>query len=371
MLIILIMAMFTLGCLCKSPGHSSLESDTWILRYDANGTEIWKTVINGDNNYAMAIGETYDGGVIVSGGQRNYSTGTYLPWLTKIDKNGKVEWNKIFNVINNEKITSIAPDNGTITAISYSGALFRTDLDGNMLWEKRGIESPGWWHIYSAPLGIIAANEKNIVTFDENGDILNQAENSPISNTSPLIETGNNNYIVAYGTIHDAEPLTYAKSITISGNTTWSLMINNSGGWPVLLYQPAPEVYNIVSGDTGAYGTTLNKTVVSHDGKILLTQKIEAHAPIVNSNGGGFTYAGFTDSSIDSGKPSGIIGKSTPLKVVKIDEANNVQWITESNPSSHWHLWYFYYPEPVRREVVSIIQTMDEGYVVLVSAYAF
>lgn len=289
--LIFTVAIFSAGCICSSPGHRDLGADAWVLRYDATGTEIWKTALAGDDKNVLTMAEADDGGFIVAGGQVSRSDWSNTAWMARLGKTGTFEWNQTYSLNNDDKVTSVIPATSGIFAICYSGTLFKAGSDGTLLWTKPVTATRGWWSLSRTSKGLLAVAETNEMWFDETGNL--------------------------------------------------SSMANG----------------------------TLSTTRISAEAPNLSKDPINVSEPLVKTSDNGFVYATFRYGGHSGEERTGLVGKIAPLKLVKLDQSGNIQWITASDPGSYWYLWYFYYPEPVHREVVSVIQTQDGGYAVLVQTF--
>ncbi len=125
--------------------------DIWIVKLDNNGTQIWEKTIGGQNSdLGLHSDLTADGGYIITGytipdGQTNKDF-----YLVKIDVNGNVEWEKTYGDSSNQtaKYIQETSDSGFIIAgDSWTATtnndiyIIKTDLDGDMIWETKIIES--------------------------------------------------------------------------------------------------------------------------------------------------------------------------------------------------------------------------------------
>lgn len=79
------------------------NTDVWIMKVDDNGNKIWQKRYGGSGSeYANAISSTPDGGFIVIGstfsadGDVGKNYGSYDVWVIKLNKDGGLEWQKIY-----------------------------------------------------------------------------------------------------------------------------------------------------------------------------------------------------------------------------------------------------------------------------------
>ena len=74
-----------------------------MLKVDSQGNYVWdKTIGSSGNDSLKSVAETRDGGLILggysksnaSGEKTENSKGSYDYWIVKLNKNGKVQWDK-------------------------------------------------------------------------------------------------------------------------------------------------------------------------------------------------------------------------------------------------------------------------------------
>lgn len=135
--------------------------DFWLVATDAGGVPLWNKTYGGSgDDEALAIAELSDGGFALAGktqstdlpgGQK--SLGQDDMWLVRTDANGNLLWNKAYGGSNYDSAQSVVwlPDGGfalagfTMSIDLPAGNktkglpdvwLVRTDLVGNILWNK-------------------------------------------------------------------------------------------------------------------------------------------------------------------------------------------------------------------------------------------
>jgi hypothetical protein len=118
-------------------------SDVWLIRTDADGNEEWSSTFGGsDEDQGYSVQETQDGGFIVAGATRSYSTSGNDAWLIKMNNNGGMIWEVRFGEEWNEdnaRSVQQTVDGGYVMVGSTSsyGAgdsdvwLIKTDANGN------------------------------------------------------------------------------------------------------------------------------------------------------------------------------------------------------------------------------------------------
>ena len=149
------------------------QEDFWIIKLDAKGKEIWQRTIGGSGQEKLlSIAQTKDGGYILGGtsssnksepdengaedkyGKSEDSKGNLDYWIVKLDKDGKIKWQKTFGGQYVDELKSIeqTSDKGYILG-GYSNSpvsgnktqdnfgfndywIIKLDEEGNELWQR-------------------------------------------------------------------------------------------------------------------------------------------------------------------------------------------------------------------------------------------
>lgn len=149
------------------------QEDFWIIKLDAKGNEIWQRTIGGSGQEKLlSITQTKDGGYILGGtsssntsepdekgaedkyGKSEDSKGNLDYWVVKLDKDGKIKWQKTFGGQYVDELKSIeqTSDKGYILG-GYSNSpvsgnktqdnfgfndywIIKLDEEGNELWQR-------------------------------------------------------------------------------------------------------------------------------------------------------------------------------------------------------------------------------------------
>ncbi|MEM7394165.1 MAG: hypothetical protein AAF492_17640, partial [Verrucomicrobiota bacterium] len=139
------------------------QFDLWLLKVDAGGTRIMDKTIGADQfDYLSAMRPTADGGFLlagysnsdVSGDRTAPSRGLWDYWIVRVDANGSNLWDRAYGGANGDilRAMEILPDGGFIFGghsqsdvggdkgqPSRGGNdywVVRTDANGNLLWEQ-------------------------------------------------------------------------------------------------------------------------------------------------------------------------------------------------------------------------------------------
>lgn len=117
------------------------ESDIWLIKTYANGTEEWNRTYGGpQDDRGVHVKETSDGGYIIVG----WSAGLGDIFLMKTDFNGTQEWNQTFESGTGEFVEQTMDGGYIIIGSKQEGYiwgendvwLIKTDANGNKEWDK-------------------------------------------------------------------------------------------------------------------------------------------------------------------------------------------------------------------------------------------
>ena len=129
------------------------DRDAVIIKYDYEGNIIWKTVVGGTaSDDVHDVVQTKDGGYLIVGGYGKIHNANGLGYILKLDKNGKVEFEKKYGGSGTDEFQNIiSNEDGTYTIIGYTsspnafgaskggqdGVLLHIDEKGNIIKQKR------------------------------------------------------------------------------------------------------------------------------------------------------------------------------------------------------------------------------------------
>jgi len=125
-------------------------SDLWLFKVDGEGNLVWQKILGGSGEDAgYYVKEVSDGGYAVTGSTASLGIGEERLWLLKTDKNGSLQWSRVFG-----GFVSSSGDGGwsldetgdggyIVTGYTQSFGsgkkdlwLLRTDAEGKLQWEK-------------------------------------------------------------------------------------------------------------------------------------------------------------------------------------------------------------------------------------------
>lgn len=189
--------------------HGFLQADAWVVKLDAAGNISWQKCLgSSDTEHGLGIQQTADSGYIVacetSSSDGAVNDGDVLGnfhgfadyWLVKLDKNGSIQWQKLFGGSNYDSPTAIertfdggyvlagvsASNNGDVTGNhggAYDGWIVKLNAAGTIEWQK--CIGGSWWDEarsikQTADSGYIVA----CITQSFNGDAAGNHGNSDI-----------------------------------------------------------------------------------------------------------------------------------------------------------------------------------------------
>lgn len=123
--------------------------DVWVLKLREDGTVQWQKTYGGyDEDEAVGIQQTSDGGYVVAGETKSFGAGDWDVWILKLREDGTVQWQKTYGGRNLEK-TSADPiqqtsDGGYVVAGytesfgagGYDIWVMKLDGEGAVQWQK-------------------------------------------------------------------------------------------------------------------------------------------------------------------------------------------------------------------------------------------
>ncbi len=125
------------------------DDDAWLAKTDPLGNELWNRTFGGSNmDQGYAVKEVSDGGYIICGGTKSFGKGPNDYWVIRTDQNGQELWNITYGTKGYDWGYDIIeiPDKGFVftggTDTSLSGThildigLIKINQNGVLQWEK-------------------------------------------------------------------------------------------------------------------------------------------------------------------------------------------------------------------------------------------
>ena len=173
----------------SSNGTGNEALKMWLIRTDVNGNEMWnKTFGNGDQDGALDLAQTNDGGFILVGFSYLVNKTGWDMYLVKTDASGDLEWSKLYGGAKKDAgqyieqtsdggyiITGYTESYGLIHGDIYGDGsenlwLFKTDANGNEEWNNTygGLDYNVGYYVQQLKSGdyIVAGTSES---FDKNG----------------------------------------------------------------------------------------------------------------------------------------------------------------------------------------------------------
>jgi len=150
--------------------------DTWLIKTDSEGNEIWNTSFGG---FGVEAGpdelfELDDGSFIIPSDTESFGSGDFDFWLIKIDSNGNMMLNKTyggkgldfisFSITNREDYFFVGATS-SYGAGSFDAWLLKTDSEGNEIWNKTYGGLGDEWCFHICPVndgGFVLCGEKYV-----------------------------------------------------------------------------------------------------------------------------------------------------------------------------------------------------------------
>lgn len=125
------------------------SSSAWILKLNSDGVIAWQNVygnLQGDSSVLSAIQETGDGGYIAAGYTDAFGAGSTDAWVTKINGDGAIVWQKTVGGTGNDVANAIqVTGDGDYVVAGYTSSfgagssdawVFKLNDNGVLVWQK-------------------------------------------------------------------------------------------------------------------------------------------------------------------------------------------------------------------------------------------
>jgi len=245
--------------------------DYWLVKADANGNMQWSKTFGGtETDVAYALVETSDGGFVLAGETASFGSGDYDFWLVKTDSFGEQEWNQTYGGTDNDHaISLVITSDGGIAIVGYTASfgagnydfwLVKTNANGEMQWNQT-YGGPSWDEARSvvqtsdegyAIAGMTASfgagsNDFWLIKIDANGNVdWNQTYGGAnYEKVHSLVEASDGGFALAgYVSYSVFENDFWLVKTDILGNVQWN-MTYGGAGWQI--------AYSLVETSDGGY----------------------------------------------------------------------------------------------------------------------
>ncbi len=290
-------------------------SDLWVSKLNPDGTVAWQKTYGGANtDPARSIRQTTDGGYIVSG---YTSDGDADAQLLKLFSDGSVEWQKTYGVSLNDTFESVqqTTDGGYIVAgktisSTLDAWVLKLNSDGTIDWQKT--------------YGTAGTDE-----------------------AASIQQTSDNGYIVSGFTFSSGTRDGWVLKLNSDGTVDWQKRYGGASldGFKFIL--ETSEGGYIVAGHIGIGGDDLWVLKLNIDGTVAWEKRyggasVDRALSVQQTSGGGYVVAGMTDSSGSGGLDAWVL---------KLSSDGTIDWQKT-------------YGGTADDLASSILQTTDGGYLV-------
>lgn len=123
------------------------DYDFWLVKTDANGKMQWNKTYGGMNDESMlGMIQTNDGGYAMVGGTNSFGVGGYDCWFVKTDSSGNMQWNKTYGSPSYDErgyaVVQTSDGAYALLGSNHTGyerndvLLFRLNSNGDVEWKK-------------------------------------------------------------------------------------------------------------------------------------------------------------------------------------------------------------------------------------------
>lgn len=252
----------------STDSYGNGSGDAWLVKLDAGGAVEWQKTYGGpDDEYALDVRQTPDGGYVVAGWTNSFGAGQADFWVFRLDAAGEIRWQKTYGGPGIEQAWSVEPtsDGGYIvaggtTSFGAGGAdywVLKLDADGNIRWQKtyggpaddggggdfeelvvRVLEDADGNYVVAGETFSFGHGESDIwvLKLDAGGDILWQkAYGGPYEDTMwSFQEAANGGYLVPGVTVSfspDGSGDLWALRLDKNGDIQWQKIYGVAGYW--------------------------------------------------------------------------------------------------------------------------------------------
>jgi len=241
--------------------------DVYILKLDMNGNLLWQKTFGGaGEDAALSIQQTKDGGYIVAGVTKSFGAGDFDVYILKLDADGNLVWQKTFGGTDEDVAYSVqqTKDGGYVVAgytRSFGGSdkdvyILKIDENGELIWEKTfgGKYDDVALSIQQTNDGGYIASGTSILKLDADGNLVWQKTYYGVFKS--IQQTKDGGYIVAGYTnsFGAGEDDVYILKLDADGYLTWQKTFGGSSDDKAGSIQQTSDGGYIVAGYTKSFG---------------------------------------------------------------------------------------------------------------------
>ncbi|THU37050.1 T9SS C-terminal target domain-containing protein [Niastella caeni] len=306
--------------------------DFWIVKLNADRTIAWQKVLGGSGeDRANSIVALADGGCVVAGyttstdGEVTGNHGRSDYWIIKLNASGKIVWKSIFGGSGNDEATSIVSNPGG----GYTVAGYSSSIDGNVSNNRGRID---YWVVWLDENGALINQKtyggggddlaRSLITTSDGGYLVAGSTSSTNGNVTG--NHGGNDYWILK--LNAAGSIEWQKALGGTGSeVAHSIMAASDGSSVIAGYT------NSTDGDvTGNHGrddywiVKLNANGTMAWQKALGGSSADQALAITSAKDGGCAVAGITHSL--DGDVTGNHGTASDSWIVRLNAGGSVVW---------------------------------------------
>jgi len=303
-------------------------TDFWVIKLDEQGNQVWDRTYGGSGgDSAFSLIQTTDGGYAVAGITESKGVGRWDAWVIKLDKQGKIVWDKTYGGSESD----------------YGVSLIQTTDGGYAvagITESKGAGGENLW--------VIKLDEQGKIVWDRtygDGGSGTDCAGSLIQTTDGGYAVGGFNYSKGAGGTDF-----WVIKLDEQGNKNWDRTYGGSG------YDSAASLIQTTDGGYAVAGITKSKGAGGADFWVIKLDEQgnqvwdrtyggsnnDVVRSLIQTTDGGYAVAGYTGSKGAGG---------ADFWVIKSDEQGNKNWDRTYGGSGY-------------DEAHSLVQTTDGGYAV-------
>jgi hypothetical protein len=131
------------------------KNDFWLVKIDYNGNRQWLQNYPfgdiSDTHYVYSVAKTKDGGFVLAGTGDWRESGSYVPWLIKVNSQGYEQWDLYYGQFPHDTFSAVVQtnDEGYLVARGETPVVMRTDSSGSEVWAI-SLDPGGWGSNYTS-----------------------------------------------------------------------------------------------------------------------------------------------------------------------------------------------------------------------------